>query len=82
MKFLTLFLLLSACAAASPTPHATGVQGDAHPIVSDRRETHGRARPLPPLVTPDTGGPVRGGPGGEDIWRPGKGWTPVRGAMQ
>lgn len=78
MKILTLCLLLSACAAV-PMPSATSAQGDAHSTATNQRETHGRARPLPPLVTPEGGGPVRGGPGGVEIFRPGTGWTPVQG---
>ncbi len=77
MKFLTLCLLLSACAATpAPAPLGHGQAPEA------RHEAEARVRPLPPLVTPEDGGPVRGGPGGVEIFRPGKGWTPVRGAAQ
>lgn len=75
MKILTLCLLLSACAAA-PAPFGNGQSPKA------RHEAEARVRPLPPLVTPEDGGPVRGGPGGVEIFRPGKGWTPVREAAQ
>ena len=77
MKILTLLVLLSACAAApAPAPFGNGQSPKA------RHEAEARVRPLPPLVTPEDGGPVRGGPGGVEIFRPGKGWTPVRGAAQ
>ena len=74
MKILTVFLLLSGC-AVMPAPSALG-DGQASVV---RHEAHGRARPLPPLVTPEDGGPVRGGLGGMEIYQPGKGWTRVRG---
>ena len=77
MKFLTLCFLLSACAAA-PTPATLG-NGQSPDA---RHEAKARVRPLPPLVTPEDGGPVRGGPGGMEIFRPGKGWTPARGAAR
>lgn len=78
MKILTLLLLLSACAAA-PARHATSHD---QPPPEARHEAEARVRPLQPLVTPDDSGPVRGGPGGVEIFRPGKGWTPVRGTAQ
>ena len=71
MKILPLILGLSAC-AATPTPAPIG----------NGQSSEARVRPLPPLVTPDTGGPVRYRDGVEEIFRPGKGWTPVRGAAQ
>lgn len=77
MKFLTLCLLLSACAAV-PAPVLLG-NGQSSKA---GHEAEARVRPLPPLVTPEDGGPVRGGPGGVEIFRPGKGWTPARGAAQ
>ena len=77
MKFLTLLVLLAACAAApAPAPFGHGQAPEA------RHEAEARVRPLPPLVTPEVGGPVRGGPGGGEIFRPGKGWTPDRGGAQ
>ena len=77
MKILPLILGLSACAATpTPAPIGNGQSSEA------RYEAEARVRPLPPLVTPDTGGPVRYRDGVEEIFRPGKGWTPVRGAAQ